>query len=293
MSSWRLKTLAPLSSSLRIIRMKAFDIGARKTIVFFLHGLRGHGYAQKAALQHMVKNVGVTLVSLELPGHGKDSFDEHCMVPAYRDLVRDIKNEVSLRSTEAEQVILMGYSFGASLMALASVELTQSSDFKPAVGGFIGISTAFDVGHNVPRWQLSLVNVIAPLSRFLFFRSPKLSGFITIREMNVSLISPDISVQKSIEADDLVYKGRIPLNTSAQVYQAGVAAKVVVDQLDCPVLLLHSEDDTIAIAPQLGQFGKHVKLRLFRKLRHNCIDGLSREAVVARKAVTQFIVDKL
>lgn len=273
--------------------MKAFEIGAKETIVFFLHGLRGHGYAQKAALQHMVKNVGVTVISLELPGHGEDSFDQHCMVPAYQDLVRDIKKEVSLRSAEAEQVILMGYSFGASLMALAALELSKSSDFKSTVGALIGISSAFDVGHNVPRWQLGLVNVIAPLSRFLFFRSPKLSGFITIREMNIALISPDMSVQKSIEADELVYKGRIPLNTSAQVYQAGIAAKAIINKLELPVLLLHSEDDSIAIAPRPKQFGKHVKLRLFRKLRHNCIDGLSREAVVARKTVTQFIVDKL
>jgi len=28
-------------------------------------------------------------------------------------------------------------------------------------------------------------------------------------------------------------------------------------------------------------------------LRHNCIDGLTREAVVARKAITRFIADKL
>jgi len=273
--------------------MKAFEIGAKETIVYFLHGLRGHGYAQKAALQHMVKNLGVTVVSLELPGHGKDSFAEHCMVPAYQNLVNDIKSEIVLRSAEAEQVILMGYSFGGTLMALTALALERDATFKPTVSGFIGISTAFDVGHNVPRWQLGLVNIIAPLSRFLFFRSPRLSRLITIREMNISLISPDISVQKSIQSDELVYKGRIPLNTSAQVYQAGQAAKGVIDQLGFPVLLLHSEDDSIAIAPQPGQFGAHVKLRLFRKLRHNCIDGLSREAVVARKTITQFIVDKL
>jgi len=152
-------------------------------------------------------------------------------------------------------------------MALTALALERDATFKPTVSGIIGISTAFDVGHNVPRWQLGLVNIIAPLSRFLFFRSPRLSRLITIREMNISLISPDISVQKSIQSDELVYKGRIPLNTSAQVYQAGQAAKGVIDQLGFPVLLLHSEDDSIAIAPQPGQFGAHVKLRLFRKLR--------------------------
>jgi len=50
--------------------MKAFEIGAKNTVVFYLHGLRSHGCAQQSALQHIVKNVGVSAVSLELPGHG-------------------------------------------------------------------------------------------------------------------------------------------------------------------------------------------------------------------------------
>jgi alpha-beta hydrolase superfamily lysophospholipase len=273
--------------------MKAFEIGAKKTIVFYLHGLRGHAFAQKAALQHMVKNVGVSMVSLELPGHGEDSFVEHCMVPRFMRIVASIKHEVGLRSTEADQVILMGYSFGGALMALAARELDQDLDFQPKVSGFIGISTAFDVGHNVPRWQLGLANAIAPVSRFLFAKIRRLSRFLTIREMNVELISPDLSVQEAIYQDELVYKGRIPLNTSAQVYKAGLAAKAVMHKLEMPSLLLHSRDDAIAVAPRRDQFGPRVQLRLFKKLRHNCLDGLAREAVVSRKAITQFIADKL
>ena len=59
--------------------MKAFEIGAKETIVFYLHGLRGHAYAQKSALEHIVRNVGVSVISLEMPGHGADSFDGHCI----------------------------------------------------------------------------------------------------------------------------------------------------------------------------------------------------------------------
>lgn len=273
--------------------MKAFEIGAKETIVFYLHGLRGHGYAQKAALQHMVKNVGVTVISLELPGHGVDSLQEHCMVPKYREIVESIKQEIRLQSTKAEQVILMGYSFGANLMLLAAHDLRGDSDFEPSVSGCIGISTAFDVAHNVPRWQLSLSKMIAPVSRFLFSKARGMSRYLTIREMNIDLISRDPIVQKAIRNDELVYKGRIPLNTSAQVYLSSLAAKAAVNEVDCPVLLLHSRDDAIAKAPNHDQFGPNVQLRLFRNLRHNCIDGLLREAVVSRKAITKFIVDKL
>ena len=273
--------------------MKAFEIGAKKTILFYLHGLRGHAFAQKVTLQHMVKNVGVTLVSLELPGHGADSFEQHCMVPDYMALVQSIKDEVSVRSMEAEQVILMGYSFGSALMTLAAHALNEDSEFKPLVAGFIGISSAYDVGHNVPKWQLGLSNVIAPLSRFLFKNARRFSSALTIREMNVELISPDPAVQKSILEDDLLYKGRIPLNTSAQVYRASLKASSVVNQLASPVLLLHSLDDVIAIAPDPATLGPHIKLQLFKKLRHNCLDGVAREAVVARKAAMQFIVEKL
>lgn len=273
--------------------MKAFEIGAKKTIVFFLHGLRGHAYAQQGALQHMVKNLGVTIVSLELPGHGEDSFKQHCMVPSFRVLVEDIKHEIMLRSQQAEQVILMGYSFGGALMSLAAHELEQDDDFKPLVAGFIGISTAFDVAHNVPAWQVSLSASIAPISRFLYKNARPLSGLVTIGEMNVEKISRDLSVQTAISNDELVYKGRIPLNTSAQVHQAGLAAKANLNKVNFPVLLQHSKDDGIALAPEPDTLAKHVKLNLYENLRHNCIDGLSRSVVHSRKAITQFIVEKL
>lgn len=273
--------------------MKAFEIGAKETLVFYLHGLRGHGYAQQQALQHMVRNVGVSVISLELPGHGVDSINEHCMVPAYMDIVADIKHEICQQSMHAEQVILMGYSFGASLMALAAKALKDDPEFKPAVVGFIGISSGFDVGHNVKPWQLKINSIVAPISRFLFENIRPLSRFVTIREMNVELISPDRAVQKSIHDDQLVYKGRIPLYTSAQVYHAGLKAKKIVNELPFPVLLLHSRDDAIALVPSQEDFESHVTLKLFKNLRHNCIDGLMREAVVSRKAITRFIADKL
>ena len=273
--------------------MKAFEIGAKKTVVFYLHGLRGHAFAQQAALEHMVKNLGVSVISLELPGHGEDSNREQCMVPEYCKLVAMISEEIGRRATGAEQVVLMGYSFGGALMALAADRLDRDAQFAPKVAGLIGISTAFDVGHNVPKWQLILAGAIAPVSRFLFYRIPNYSHLLTIREMNVELISPNQQVQDAIHADDLVYKGRIPLNTSAQVYNAGIAARRVINRLAFPSLLLHSLDDEIALAPSKEDVGKNVQLRLFKALRHNCIDGLAREAVIARRTITKFIVDKL
>ena len=210
-----------------------------------------------------------------------------------KKLLDDIVAEVNLRSLEAEQVILMGYSFGAALMLLAAYRLQSDDAFKARVVGFIGISTAFDVGHNVPAWQLSLSSVIAPISRLLFYKFRPMSNFLTIREMDVSLISADPVLQESIRRDKLVYKGRIPLNTSVQVYKASQSAKACVNNVAFPVLLLHSSDDQIALAPEPADFKQHVKIRLFKNLRHNCIDGLQREAVVARKAITEFIAKKL
>jgi alpha-beta hydrolase superfamily lysophospholipase len=273
--------------------MKSFEIGAKKTKVFFLHGLRGHGLSQQAALQHMVKNVGISLISLELDGHGEESVERHCLVRPYPTLVERICEEIRRQATEAEQVVLMGYSFGASLMILAADTLQADESFKPNVAGFIGVSTAFDVGHNVPGWQLWLSKAIAPLSRFLFERAWRLSSLLTIHEMNIDSISPDKMVIRAIQNDPLIYKGRIPLATSAQVYQAGLAAKAAIESVAIPSLLLHSRDDEIALAPKENAFGGHVKLRLFSKLRHNCIDGISREVVIARRTITQFIVDKL
>ncbi len=273
--------------------MKAYEIGRKKTVVFYLHGLRGHAFAQISALRHMAKNLGVRMVTMELPGHGRDAETEQCMVPRYQEIVRDIVEEVKQRAGDAEQVILMGYSFGGSLMTLAARDLDQDRRFRARVVGLVGISTAYSVSHNVPRWQLALVDVIAPLSKFLHIRSPWFSQLVTIREMNVALISADEQVQESILSDRKVYKGRIPLYTSAQVFKCSEAAMVAVNELKLPVLLLHSKDDAIALAPKQEDFSQFVKLKLFKNLRHNCIDGLSREAVVARRTITSFIAKKL
>ncbi len=273
--------------------MKAFEIDSKETVVFYLHGLRGHAFAQESALRHMVRNLGVNVVSLELPGHGKDAVVQKCMVPKYRALVDMIVEEIEQRSVHAEQVILMGYSFGGALMTLAADRLSKDTSFAPKVAGLIGISAAFDVGHNVSWWQRVLVGAIAPLSRFLFRYIPNLSHLVTIREMSISLISPDLGVQASIEQDELVYKGRIPLNTSAQVYKTGIKAFDRIRRLDCPVLLVHSKDDSIALAPKPESFSDNVTLKLFNSLRHNCIDGANREATVSRKHMMNFIADKL
>lgn len=273
--------------------MKAFEIGSKKTVLFYLHGLRGHGLAQKAALERFKKSLGVCIVSLELPGHGADSAKEHCMVPEYRQLVELICDEVKRRASDSDQVVLMGYSFGGALTALATKALEDDDEFAPDVAAYIGLSAAFDVGHNVPAWQLALAGAIAPLSRFLFRHAPRWSRYITIREMDVSLISPDLTVQQSILDDDLLYKGRIPLNTSAQVYKTSIAAKKAINLIDAPVMLIHSRDDAIALAPTKETFKPSVTLKLFDNLRHNCIDGVSREVVKSRKAIAQFIVEKL
>ncbi len=273
--------------------MKAIEIGAKKTMVFYVHGLRGHALAQQQALEHVVKNVGVTLVSLELPGHGEQSKFHRCMLPRYTDLVTDIVDEIHHWSSAAEQVILMGYSFGGALMTLVAHKLEQDKTLPAKLAGLVGISTAFDVAHNVPRWQLALADVIAPLSRLFYRYFPTGSRFLTIGEMKIELISPDLGVQQSIRDDDLTYKGRIPLNTSAQVYHASLAARATVDLLHCDVLLLHSQDDAIAKPPTHTTFSPKVKLKLFEHLRHNCIDGATREAVYARRAITEFLVAKL
>jgi len=60
-----------------------------------------------------------------------------------------------------------------------------------------------------------------------------------------------------------------------------------------PILLVHSRDDAIALAPTPTTFKSHVQLKLFNNLRHNCIDGVSREVVRSRRSITQFIVEKL
>ena len=273
--------------------MKTFEIGAKKTRVFFLHGLRGHGLAQQAALQHIVKNLGVSLTSLEMDGHGEESKVRNCLVPKYKKTVGDICQLVKRHTIEAEQVIVMGYSFGASLMILAAKALEEDQSFAPKVAAIVGISSAFSVGHNVPNWQLSLSSAIGPVSRYLFEKASRFSPMLTIHEMNLDRISADPSVLRAVENDPLIYKGRIPLATSAQVYKAGVAASKVLHRLDIPTLLLHSRDDTIALAPEPSEYGSHVNLHLFDNLRHNCIDGLSREVVTARKTIINFIVDKL
>lgn len=273
--------------------MKSFEIGAKKTQVFFLHGLRGHGLSHIAALEHMVKNLGVVMVSLELDGHGEESIERHCLVPTFEQIVDNIINEIRDRTIQVEQVILIGYSFGASLMTIVAERLERDKEFKPMVAGVVGISTGFDVGHNVSGWQLGLSKAIAPVSRFLFENAWRLSTTFTIHEMNINLISPDKTVRRAIANDPLIYKGRIPLATSAQVYRAGLAARKAVENYHIPTLLLHSRDDQIALAPSENDFGTHVRLKLFNHLRHNCIDGILREVIESRRTIMAFIVDKL
>ena len=277
----------------RLDMLRAVEISNRKTLVFYLHGLRGHAYAQHSALKHIRKHVGARLISLELPGHGAESSSKHCLVPKYELLTEQIVATIKAHSSDAEQIILMGYSFGGALMSLAAQSLERDAHFSSKVVGLVGISTALSVDHNVPRWQIWMAGLIAPLSRSFYNRVEWARELLTIRKMNIELISPDPLVRESIASDDLMYKGRIPLHTSAQVYYTSLSALRAIDHLRCDVLLVHSKDDEIAAAPHAGLFTKKVRLSLFETLRHNCIDGRTREAVAARRQISEFLQSKL
>ena len=245
---------------------------ARCTVVF-VHGLRDHA-GTHSFFFHQLNNEGCHILSFDLLGHGfskgeRCSIDDyrHHVVVVWQSIIRALREHIP----QGIPVVIMGYSYGFSLVVHALNELSSKHEsikriMQKRVALVVGLSPAFKVGHTAS----SLVRFISPVLSFLSRRIRN----IPLMPINPENISDDESILNIIETDPQVFKGKINVQTARNVHIAGQSALTILPTIDLPFLLLFgSEDFVLPVEKEDVNEREDIEIRMIRGGKHNIFDG--------------------
>ena len=237
-------------------------------VIAVVHGIAEHS-GRYAFLAARANRQGIGVVSVDLRGHGRS--------PGERSYVErfDYLLDVDALLTKAQEfaagrpLFLMGHSMGGAI-ALRWLALRRQP-----LAGVILSSAALKIGGDVPR----LLVALAPLlSRWL----PHLRG----SRLDPTLISRDAAAVAAYVDDPLVSLQAPPARTGAELLRIMAANRASAPGLDAPVYLFHGDADRLTDPAGSREIfdlwgGPDRSLRLWSGSRHETLNDLDREAVVA------------
>ncbi|MFT5132391.1 MAG: acylglycerol lipase [Gammaproteobacteria bacterium] len=239
----------------------------------FVHGLRDHAGTHTFFFEQLNRE-GCHILSFDLLGHGY-SAGERCSINDYkqhvvvvwRSIIRALREHIPQRIP----VVIMGYSYGFSLVVHALHELIEKHAsveriIRKRVAIVIGLSPAFKVGHTA-----------SPAVRFF---APVLS-FLSRHIKNIPLMSPrpdritdDEGILNIIETDPQVFKGRINVQTARNVDVAGRSALRLLPLIKLPFLLVFGSEDFVKpVTKEEIKDCEDIQVRMIPGGKHNIFDG--------------------
>ncbi|RFU46872.1 alpha/beta hydrolase [Paraburkholderia sp. DHOC27] len=251
--------------------------GTLRARVALLHGLAEHA-GRYSALAQRLNAVGIELLAIDLRGHGRapgkrvwiDRFDDH-LLDAEALLGATIHGNAD-EAARKVPLFLMGHSMGGAIAALFAVERLASSDH--ALAGLILSSPALAPGRDVPRWMLTMSQVISRVW----------PGFPAMK-IDAALLSRDPAIVEANRNDPLVHHGAIPARTGAEILLAMTRIERGRTALRVPLLVYHGTADKLTEPEGSREFGAHAgspdkTLTLHDGSYHETMNDLEREQVI-------------
>jgi alpha-beta hydrolase superfamily lysophospholipase len=166
----------------------------------------------------------------------------------------------------------MGHSMGGAIAALYAIERLPGSSQQLA--GLILSSPALAPGRDVPRWMLTMSQIISRVW----------PGFPAMK-IDAALLSRDPAVVEANRNDPLVHHGSIPARTGAEILLAMARIERGRSGLRVPLLVYHGTADKLTEPDGSRAFGKHAgspdkTLTLHEASYHETMNDLDRERVI-------------
>lgn len=192
-----------------------------------------HGYAEHSGRYGWVASQLVTqgfaVYAFDLRGHGNSPGDR-VFVRSFDDYFADL--EIFLQRIQTKEpgkpLLLLGHSMGGAISALFTIRK------KPGLHGLVLSSAALATSDDISP----LLARVAPVISWLL---PKLPTVL----LDSSAISRDPEVVRRYKTDSLIYQGRIPARTSAEILRAIAEIQSRAHEMDLPLLLLHGTADRL------------------------------------------------
>ncbi|HEV7223829.1 MAG TPA: alpha/beta hydrolase [Pirellulales bacterium] len=192
-----------------------------------------HGYAEHSGRYEEVAGrllaAGHCVYQFDLRGHGR-SEGPRAFVRSFDDYIRDLQTFVErVRPRQAGPLYLLGHSMGGLIAALWTLANPLGAS------GLVLSGAALKVNDRIHPWlqrMSSAIGMVAP-------RLP------TIR-LDDAALSRSAETVRRFREDPLVYHGRMPARTGAEILRAAKRLAPRLAEFRLPLLIMHGGDDRLA-----------------------------------------------
>jgi len=246
--------------------------GTRRATVALLHGLAEHA-GRYAALAERLNAAGIELLAIDLRGHGQAP-GKRARIDRFDDYLLDAEGLLGVAAREGGPLFLMGHSMGGAIAALYAIERLPASGHRLA--GLILSSPALAPGRDVPRWMLTMSQIISRVW----------PGFPAMK-IDAALLSRNAAIVEANRNDPLVHHGAIPARTGAEILLAMARIERGRAGLQVPLLVYHGTADKLTEPDGSRAFGQHAgspnkTLTLHEASYHETMNDLDRERVIGQ-----------
>lgn len=204
---------------------------APKAVVALAHGVNEHS-GRYAELAEVLNQRGFALWAMDLRGHGR-SAGPRAWVERFDDYLADLHVFLDRVRCGApcERIFLMGHSMGGAIAALYAITR------RPQLQGLILSAPALVIGGRV-----------FPLLRHLAGVVSRLFPRLRLVRLGCRFVSRDPAVVERFRNDPLVYHGRFPVRTGAEILRSAARIGEQMEQVRLPLLILHGTGDVVTDA---------------------------------------------
>jgi alpha-beta hydrolase superfamily lysophospholipase len=200
-----------------------------KAVLLIAHGLAEHSGRYTNFADYFASR-GYAVYALDHRGHGK-SEGTRIYVDRFDDYVTDLRafHELVRKDYPADRFFLIGHSMGGTIAVAYAIKYQQD------LAGLILSGASLLPAAAAPP----LLLIMAGVASALF---PKAG--LTV--LDASAISRDKSVVQAYENDPLVYRGKIPARTAAELARMWRELPSQMSRITLPILILHGSADRLA-----------------------------------------------
>ena len=240
-----------------------------RAVVLLVHGFTEHG-GRYAELAEQLNRHRYAVHALDLRGHGK-SEGTRTLVRSFDEYLADLEVFCGRlrRRWPRKPLFLFGHSMGGTIVGLFAA--TRPVDAQ----GLVLSAPAVRIGKCV-------FPVLRRLASFIGWLFPRLRCV----RLGTGWISRDPRVVEHFRGDPLVFHGRFPVRTGAEILRAAQQLQDSAQDVRLPLLILQGTGDRI-VDPEgsrrlhLGAASKDKTLQLYEGLYHDLFHEPEKEQVTA------------
>lgn len=250
-------------------------------LVCLVHGYGAH-CARFKPFAEKLNEIGAYVFAHDHIGHGESEGDGWYLND-FKIFVRDVFQHVKLIKEKYPElpVFLFGHSMGGSIAVVAAAE--QPEIFRGVIVS--GGSMILDP------------DTASPFKLFLLRNVAKILPRLKLMELTSEFLSRDKAEVEACENDPLqVHQGMIT-RTAQSLVELSLHSQSVMDQVDCPLLILHGGADRITNVEGSKVLYEKAKtadktLKIFPELYHNLLHELMEDRLIVMRTITEWIKER-